>query len=168
MPLSLNYKFLLIASATSAAATTIISLALAHTLWYNYEVIPLMGRNSIASFLTSASMLSSFIITFMITKATRNAIRSQQIYPLHWHLKSQTLIDQLPRHTVHRAFILGIIGALMSGLTIYLLQFKGFTSFYFSQFVGFSIMYFVLLPTAVAVMSAYRAMGDDVMKQVKL
>lgn len=168
MPLSLNYRFLLIASVTSAAATSVINLAIAQTIWYKYELIPLLGPGSISSYLTSASMVSSFIITFLVTKATRNAIRSQQIYPLHWHLKSQTLIDQLPTHTAHRAFILGIVGAMMSGLTIYLLNFKNFTAFYYSEFAAFSIMYFVLLSSAMAVMSAYRAMGDDVLKQVKL
>ncbi|GAB3202038.1 hypothetical protein GCM10027293_26450 [Pontibacter aydingkolensis] len=152
----------------SAVATAVINLAIAQTLWYNYELIPLWGPQSIASYLTSASMLSSFMITFLVTKATRNSIRAQHIFPLHWHLKSQTLIDQLPSHTAHRAFVLGVIAALMSGLTIFLLDFKNFTSFYHSEFAAFSIVYFVLLSSSIAVMSAYRAMGDDVLKQVKL
>lgn len=168
MPLSLNYRFLLLASVISAAANSIINLALAQTLWYNHELIPLWGPQSIASFLTSASMVSSYVITFVVTKATRNALRSEQILPLRWHLKSQTLIDQLPAQTAHRAFVLGIIGALMSGLTIYLLNFKQFTSFYFYEFAAFSIVYFVLLSSSIAVMSAYRAMGDDVLKEANL
>lgn len=168
MPLSLNYRFILIVAVTSAVATAVLGLALAHTIWYNYELIPLFGRNSVSSYLTSASMIFSFIITFMVTKATRKATRSQQIFPLHWHLKSQTLIDQLPRQTTLRAFILGIVGALMSGLTIALLYFKDFSSFYFYQLAAFSTVYFVLLASAMSIMTAYRSMGDDVLKQVRL
>ena len=168
MPLSLNYKFLLIASATSAGITAVVNLAVAQALWYSHSQIPLWGQQGLASYLTSASMVSSFIITFVVTKATRKAIRTQHIYPLHWHLKSQTLIDQLPTHTAHRAFILGIVGALMAGLTIYLLNYKGFTLFYYYEFAAFSIVYFLLLASSMAVMAAYRAMGDDVLKQVKL
>ncbi|MEJ8802318.1 hypothetical protein [Pontibacter sp. H249] len=152
---------------TSAAAAATINLAIAHTIWYSYEYISLWGTNGIASYLTSGSMISSYTITFFVTKATRNAIRTQQIFPLHWHLKSQTLIDQLPTQTAHRAFILGIVGAFMSGLTIYLLDYKNIMSLYFYEYVAFSMVYFILLASAMAVMAAYRAMGDDVLKQVK-
>ena len=168
MPLSLNYKFLLTVSTVSAAATTVLSIAIAQTIWYSYEHIPLFGRNSIASFLTSASMVYCYAITFMVTKATRNAVRAQQIFPLRWHLKNQTLIDQLSSHTAHRAFILGIAGSLMSALTIYLLSLKNYHVFNYQQLAAFSVAYFVLLSSSVAVVAAYRAMGDDVLKQVKV
>ncbi|WP_299822007.1 hypothetical protein [uncultured Pontibacter sp.] len=168
MPISLNYKFLLQASVLSALATSVINLAISRTLWYNYDLIPLWGPQCIASYLTTASMVFSFGITLIVTKAARKALRTQQILPLHWHLKSQTIIDQLPVPTVHRAFILSILGALMAGLTIFLLNYKNFTAFYYYEFAAFSIVYFSMLSVAMAVMSAYRAMGDDVLKQFKV
>lgn len=164
MPLSINYRFLLVTSLLSGGITAALNLAISETIWHTYSLIPLWGPHGVAGYLTSFSIVAAFIITFMVTKISRRAIRQQYLYPLHWHLKSKTVIDQLPHKSFLRAFILSIIGGLIALLTVFLLNYKHFTAFYYDEYATFSIIYLFSFSAGFALMSAYRAMGDNVFK----
>lgn len=162
MTVSLNYKFLLIASVLATVISALLNITVSNILWNGFELVPLWGRQSVASYLYSFSFFSNFVLVWMVTKATRAAIRNKQVLPLHWHLTSKTLIDSLPLFIGARAVILALSSCLMTGLTLYLLELKGYNSFYTSEFNILSTVFFVLQSAAIAIMAIYRAMGDNV------
>ncbi|MFD2515730.1 hypothetical protein ACFSRY_17800 [Pontibacter locisalis] len=168
MALSLNYRFLLMVTAVAALISALLNMIASNVVWYGYELIPLWGRKSVTSYLYSTSIITSFILVWLVTKSTRYALRSKQILPLHWHLKSQTLIDSLPSRAVPRSFILAIASCFLTGFTLFLLDLREFYSFYSSEFFAFSTVYYILQSAAIAVMAIYRAMGDNVMHHAKV
>ena len=163
MPLSLNYRFLLFTGALLSVCAGSIGAVLTRALWNNYDIVPLWGQESIVTHLLSSSFVLGALVCWTATKATRNALRSKQVLPLHWHLKSQTVIDKLPAGTLHRAFILGLIGMLIAGITLLLFRYRRLENLPSEDFTVFFAIYCVLLSGAISVMAIYRALGDNVL-----
>ncbi|WP_439882936.1 hypothetical protein ACSX1A_07150 [Pontibacter sp. MBLB2868] len=168
MALSLNYKFLLLACLISALASAVLNTVVVNIVFSGYKLIPVWGQQSVASYLFTSSIITNFILVWVVTKSTRKALSAKHILPLHWHLKSQTLVDRLPARTAMRSFILAVASCLMTAYTLYLLGLKGFNAFYRSEFYTFNLVYFSIQSAAIAVMAIYRAMGDNVMEQYNL
>ncbi|WP_144266262.1 hypothetical protein [Pontibacter ummariensis] len=167
MPVSLNYKFLMSIGAALALVTGVLGASLVSLLWGEAELVPLWGQQSIASHLVSFSVIVGFVLGWIATKATRKALLSKKVLPLHWHLKSQTVIDQLPARTWHRSLMLGLSGALLASLTLILFEAKRLSHLPYDKFVLLFSVYAVTLSVAITVMAVYRAMGDKTVQQVK-
>ncbi|WP_137758422.1 hypothetical protein [Pontibacter sp. SGAir0037] len=80
--------------------------------------------------------------------------------PLHWHLKSKTLIDQLPVQVFPRAVFLGLAGVTMGFITIYFLKLYAVTYLHFTELMLFMLMYAGLSGFSATVVSVYRSLGD--------
>lgn len=163
-----NYRFLLLVSVITALFVALLNMLFCEILWTDGKSIPLWGQRSIASYFFSFSIITTFGLVWAVTKATRNALRARKITQLQWHLKSQTLIDRLPRQTIPRSFILAVASSLMTGYILYLLNLKGYLFFQGDRFFYFSTTYFTLQGIVIAVMAIYRAMGDNVYRKAKL
>ncbi|MFD1185924.1 hypothetical protein ACFQ2O_06880 [Pontibacter rugosus] len=133
--------------------------------WEQQNPVPLWGQQSISTDLMTFSVVSGFILTWVVTKCTRQALRQNKVLPLHWHLKSQTLIDRLPSHTFNRAFILALNSVFTSALLIQLLEWKNLNFMSHADYCILFVFYGVLLTIAVTVMSFYRALGDNFLRK---
>lgn len=163
MPISLNYKFLLRITGWLVGATAILSVLLIQILEHHEESVPLWGQNSISTDLLVFSPLLAFLIGFIATKLTHRALLSKKVLPLHWHLKSQTLIDRLPGHILHRAFMLSLAGAMVAGIILMLFRLRHIEHISYQEYLIMFLLHSVSLAGAITVMAVYRALGDKSM-----
>lgn len=160
MRISLNYKFLLQITGWLVGATAMLSVLLMLVLEHHTEVVPLWGQKSISTDLLVFSPLLAFLIGFIATKLTHRALLSKKVLPLHWHLKSQTLIDRLPGHILHRAFMLSLAGVLVAGIMLMLFRLRHIENISFQEYLIMFLLHAVSLAGAITVMAFYRALGD--------
>ena len=165
MPLSLNYRFLLQVAIAMAVITAILGLLILHVLGHHEKWVPVWGQESMATDLVSFSLAFGFILSFVVTKLTRYALRTKRVLPLHWHLKSQTLIDRLPSHIIHRAFMLALAGVLLAVILLFLIRLRNIEALTYRQYKQLFVVYAVSLATAITIMAVYRALGDRTGKQ---
>lgn len=168
MQISLNYRFLIILAGTFAIASLLFITALSHILWLPHEELPLWGQQSIAMHLFSYSILLGFLLGWFATRATRWALRSRKVLPLHWHLKSQTLIDRLPSRTFNRAFMFALAGLSIAAIMVLLLDLLQLYFIPFTDFQQLSGIYSICFSTAITIMAFYRALGDNIMRHSKV
>ncbi len=160
MRVSLNYRFLLRLGIALALLDTALCGAAAWLVFQNAIVIPLWGPESLAAFLFYNGALTGFLFGFVVTKYTQNALRTHQVLPLHWHHKSQTMIDKMPSGTFHRSFILGLCGVLFAFLTLVLLELQNRQALLFSELIILSSIQAALCGAGITAMAFYRALGD--------
>lgn len=163
MAISLNYRFLLRISAWLIFATAMLSVLLMHVTGHHAELVPLWGQKSIATDLLTFSLVFGFALSLIATKLTHSALLSKKVLPLHWHLKSQTLIDRLPGHLIHRAFMLGLAGVLISSLTLLLFRLYKIEQMPYQRYLVVFTLHGASLAGAITVMAVYRALGDYAM-----
>ena len=168
MAISLNYKFLLRISIWLTVSTAVLSVLLMQVLGHHEEMVPVWGQESMATDLLVYSPILGFIVGLVSTKLTHRALRSKRVLPLHWHLKSQTLIDRLPNHIIHRAFMLGLAGALIASILLFLFRVRKIEQVPYQDYLAIFLLHAISLAGAIVVMSVYRALGDYAMlRQVK-
>ncbi|WP_276495890.1 hypothetical protein [Pontibacter litorisediminis] len=168
MPISLNYKFLIVISSILALCSLTLNMALFHLLWLPHEQLPLWGQQSMATHLFAYSTVAGFVLGWAATRATRWALRNRRVLPLHWHLKSQTLIDRLPSRTFNRAFMFALAGFSIASILVLLLSLLQLNYVPFFEFQQLSIIYSVCLAGAITCMAVYRALGDRIMSHSKV
>jgi MFS family permease len=168
MTISLNYRFLLSIGATLMLATVLLSVLLMQVLGHHAELVPLWGQQSIATDLISFSLAFSFLLSYIATKLTRKALQKKKVLPLHWHLKSQTLIDRLPDHILHRAFMLSLAGVVIASLTLLLFRLQHVKYVPYQEYIWLFVVYASSLACAIIIMAFYRALGDGIAMRRKL
>ncbi|RIJ41652.1 hypothetical protein [Pontibacter oryzae] len=168
MQISLNYRFLIALASVLAAFSAVLNFALVQLLWAKSSYVPLWGPHSIAMHFMAFSILYGFILSWLATKATRKALQTQRVLPLHWHLKSQTVIDRLPSSTFSRSFMLGLYGAAISGIMLYLMDLKALYFLNSKEFLILSSLYAICFSVAITTMAVYRALGDRVFQKAKV
>ncbi|GAB3531836.1 hypothetical protein GCM10027443_14790 [Pontibacter brevis] len=160
MAISINYRFLFRIGGWSVLATALLSVLLMKVLEHHAEVVPVLGQKSMAIDLLTFSFALGFILNLISTKLTHIALKKRKVLPLHWHLKSQTLVDRLPQHLLHRAFMLGLAGLLVACLTLFLFRLREVEQLPYQEYLLIFSLHAVLLAGAVTVMSVYRGLGD--------
>lgn len=160
MTISLNYRFLINLSVWLVLATALLSTMYLLVLDHHAELVPLWGQTSMATDLIAFSFVVGFLLCFVATKLTHRAIKHKKVLPLHWHLKSQTLIDRLPKQLVHRSFMLGLAGVVLSCLSLLLFRLREIEQVPYEQYLLFFVVHAVSLAGGVTVMSVYRSLGD--------
>lgn len=161
MAISTNYSFLFRIGGWAILTTALLSMLLMQVLEHHADEVPLWGPYSIATDLLTFSFVLGFFLSLIATKLTHSALLAKKVLPLHWHLKSQTLIDRLPRQLVHRAFMLGLAGILMASLTLFLFRLVRVEQIPYEEYLLIFLLHAVSLAGAVTVMSVYRALGDN-------
>jgi len=164
MVISKNYRFLLRLAIAMSVATAVLGLLLLHLIGHHAQFVPLWGQESMATDLIVFSLGFGFMLSWTATKMTRQALQQKKVLPLHWHLKSQTLIDRLPAHTLHRAFMLGLAGVVLAGIMLLLIQLKHIEEMPYQEYLVLFVMHAVSLAAIVTVMAVYRALGDQIPK----
>jgi hypothetical protein len=168
MYISLNYRFLVLLAAILALASMLLNVVLSLLLWLPREELPLWGQHSVAMHLYAFSFVSGFILGWFSTRATRWALRSGKVQPLHWHLKSQTLIDRLPSRTFNRAFMFALAGFSIAAILVLLLELLELHYIPFTDFQLLSGMYCICFSVAITSMAVYRALGDSIIRHSKV
>lgn len=168
MPLSLNYRFFLTLSAILALSTGGLCFAMVQVLWPADSLVPLWGPQSMAFKLIGFSVVYGFTLGWVATRCTRWALRQHKVLPLHWHLKSQTLIDRLPARTFNRAFMLALASGTIALIMVLLLDVSHLHMLPLGKFTVVAVLYTTLLAVAVTVMAVYRALGDNVWRNVRV
>ena len=164
MPVNLNYRFLIRVAISLAMAAALAGILILEVLGHHGQSVPLWGRESMAVDLLTFSLTFGFSIGWLATKLTWQALRKKQVLPLHWHLKSQTLIDRLPANLLHRAFMLGLAGVVLAMFTLTLFHLKHTRQLPYHQYLILFILHTVSLTAVVTVMAVYRALGDRIPK----
>ncbi|MCC9135377.1 hypothetical protein [Pontibacter silvestris] len=161
MGLSSNYKFLLYLGCLFAFITCFVSGLVTFLFWGDVALVPLSGTNSSLVHHLLSSFIYGFVLSLLTTSITRRALLTKKVLPLHWHLKSQTLIDRLPSNILHRSFMLGLAGTTMAGVSIFLFDLEQVYLMPLKEFIIFKSIFAALLGAAVTVMAVYRAMVDS-------
>ncbi|WP_164891006.1 hypothetical protein [Botryobacter ruber] len=164
MLLSRNYNFLAKTSIRMGLANISFFGLVTWLLWKDTPVVPLWGVKSMATHIMFLSFACGFIFCFAATKSTRAALRTNRIRPLNWHLKSQTMIDQLPRHSLHRAFFVSLMGCFLGILVLFLFHLYQVQQLLLTEFIIFNMIYAAHFAAGAATISVYRAMGDFTIK----
>lgn len=164
----MNYRFLLRLGTGLALLNVVLNAAAAWLLFHNYEVVPLWGPASMAALLFCSGGLMGLIFGYLATRATRFALRTCRALPLHWHLKSQTLIDRMPAGTFHRSFILGLCGIFFAYLTLLLLEIQDRQALLLREFMVLLSIQAALSCAGVTAMAFYRALGDEINTKTKV
>ncbi len=168
MQFSLNYRFLLTVAGVLALFSGVISVALVLVIWPSGVYVPLWGQQSIATHLVAYSAVFGFVLGWVATKSTRRALQHSRVLPLHWHLKSQTLIDRLPAGAFNRAFILSLLGLTISLIMLLILNVQQLHLLPRTDYLVLSTVYAMLLAVAITTMSVYRALGDSFLHHSKV
>ncbi|GHA59029.1 hypothetical protein [Pontibacter akesuensis] len=168
MKISLNYKFLIGLAVKLVLASAVVCFLLVQLIWGDAVEVPLWGQRSISTDLVSYSIVSGFFTSYLVTRSTRKALDENKVLPLHWHLKSQTLIDRLPSLSLFRAFILSLTGVSTSFILILLLELSGSYFVPLAEYKLLFVTYGMLLSIAITIMAFYRALGDKVLKKSEL
>ncbi|WP_242918881.1 hypothetical protein [Pontibacter liquoris] len=168
MRMSSNYKFMLQLGGLATLLNMLLHLAVAWVLWHDKENVPLWGKASMVSFMFIGGGLAGFIVGYVVTKATRYALLKRWVFPLHWHLKSQTLIDRLPRRIFYRSFMLALSGVLFAFITLLCFKALNLTTLAAPEFLIFISLLAFLLASTVTVMAFYRALGDGTYLRSKM
>lgn len=168
MHISLNYRFLLSLAAILAVASVTLSMLLTAIMWMPYKELPLWGQQSIATHLFAYSMIAGFAIGWVATIATRRALRSRKVLPLHWHLRSQTLIDRLPSRMFNRAFMFALAGFAIASIMLLLLDLLQLYHIPYAEFQVLASVYSICFSAAITIMAVYRALGDSIMRHSNL
>lgn len=168
MQLSLNYRFLILLAGALALLALVLNLVLSHLLWLPDQTLPLWGPQSIAMHLFTFSTITGFGLGWIATMTTRWALRSGRVLPLHWHLKSQTLVDQLPSRTFSRAFMFALAGLAIGAIMIMLLDTLQLYAIPYPDFQVLSSIYSFCLSVAITSMGVYRAMSDTMMRHTRV
>lgn len=168
MPINLNYKYLVIISSIVAVGNMFANALAVWFIWEKNVSVPMWGAKGIAAYLFISSFLVGFFLCLLTTFFTRAALRSKKVLPLHWHLKNQTLIDQLPSSVFYRSFMLGILGAVMASINLLLFGQKKMQFMLFEDFLIFTLIYAATAAVAGTVICFYRSLGDGASRTVKL
>jgi hypothetical protein len=168
MPLSLNYKFLILLAGTTTLFAFLLNLAISNLLWEKGQQLPLWGQRSIATYLFAFGILTSFGVSWFASRATRWALRNGRVLPLHWHLKSQTLIDKLPSRTFNRAFMFALAGFSLAAILVLLLDTLQYYAVPYADFILLSSIFSISLTVAITSMANYRALGDTIVGHLKV
>ncbi|TPE45876.1 hypothetical protein FJM65_00585 [Pontibacter mangrovi] len=150
-----------------AVACAAISTTLVSSFWAEEADISLWGQKSMASFLFAYSAVLGFVLGWFATRLTRAAIRKGKAQPLHWHLKSQTLIDRLPDRTFSRAFMFSLAGCVIAALLVLLLHQIKLQYISVSEGLVLNVIYSMLFAAAITIMGVYRALGDNNMSRTR-
>ncbi|WP_242928124.1 hypothetical protein [Pontibacter vulgaris] len=167
MHLNINYRFILTLAPTLAFGNLLLNIIIAWLLWHNTAVVPLWGPSGIALHILTGGFIQAMVFGWVTTKLTRKALRAKQVHPLHWHLKSQTLIDRLPSRSMPRAFMLGLFGLLMTSVVLLILHWQNIQYMPLSEFISFVAILSALLVAAIVLVAIYRAMGDTIYQPLK-
>ncbi|WP_162053872.1 hypothetical protein [Pontibacter pamirensis] len=160
MAISINYRFLIRIGGWVILSTAMLCVLLLQVLEQHAEIVPLWGQKSISTDLLTFSFAFGFVLNLIATKLTHKALLAKKVLPLHWHLKSQTLIDRLPRLLLQRAFMLGLAGTLMACLTLFLFRLVHVEQVPYQEYIVIFLLHAVSLAWAITVISVYRALGD--------
>ncbi|MCJ8163574.1 hypothetical protein MKJ04_01895 [Pontibacter sp. E15-1] len=145
---------------TMTLATAVLGVLIIDLLGHHDEMVPLWGRQSMATDLLAFSLVFGGLLCCLVTRLTRKAIEKRKVVPLHWHLKSQTLIDRLPSTVLHRAFMLGLAGVLLATIMLELLNLKHVSRLPYHAYLLLFAMHAVSLAATITVMAVYRALSD--------
>ncbi|MCX2739370.1 hypothetical protein [Pontibacter anaerobius] len=168
MQISLNYRFLILLAVILAIAALFINGTLFALFWLSHDEIPLWGQQSIAIHLFAYSLATGFILGWIATRATRWALRNGKVLPLHWHLKSQTLIDRLPSKTFNRAFMFALAGVSIASIMVLLLDLLQLYYIPYADFQLLSSVFSICFSAAITIMAVYRGLGDKIMRHSKV
>jgi len=99
-----------------------LNAAIAWLLFRSRDVVPLWGDRSIAGDTIATSMILPFLTTLIVTPTARRQVRAGRVVSLGWSRATHPTLGWLPRGTLARAFVLGIVCALvLSPLTLLVL-----------------------------------------------
>ncbi len=167
MSLNLNYKLLIKICSVVALGNMVANAFAVWTIWNGKVTVPVWGANGIAAYLFISSFLTGFLLCLLTTSYTRAALRDKKVLPLHWHLKNQTLIDQLPSTAFYRSFVLAILGAIMASITLLMLSQKKTEFMLFEEFFSFTLIYAATIAVAGSVICFYRSLVDGAARTVE-
>jgi len=143
-----------------ALLNMLLNAGMAWIILHSQAAVPLWGQASIAAFMLCSGALTGLIFGYIATRATWMGLRSSQVLPLHWHLKSQTLIDRLPASTFHRSFILSLCGILFTYLILLLLEVEDRSGLLLHEFIVLISIQAALSGAGITAMAFYRALSD--------
>jgi hypothetical protein len=103
-------RYLLLEQGIGAAVFNfVLNGAIAWLLFRTQDEVPLWGQQSIAGDTIVTSLLLPLITCLIVTPMARRHVRGGRIVPLGWTRETHGALGWLPRGTVARAFVLGLL-----------------------------------------------------------
>ncbi|WP_347159206.1 hypothetical protein [Pontibacter chitinilyticus] len=167
MRISQNYSFMLSMGLINTLLNILWKTGVASLLWGEQENVRLWGPTSMAVFLIACGGITGFGLGLTVTKITRQGLRKQKVLPLHWHLKSQTLVDRLPASMLSRAFMLALCGVLFNYIILVLLEVKGKSCLQITELYLLLTVLAACEAISLTVMAFYRTLGDTIQLKSK-
>ncbi len=100
-----------------------LNAGIAWLLFRSQDVVPLWGDRSIAGDTVATSMILPFLTTLIVTPTARRQLRAGRVSPLGWTRATHPPLGWLPRGTLARAFVLGLVCAIvLAPLTLFVLM----------------------------------------------
>lgn len=133
----------------------------AWALFRSLGTVPLWGDQSIAGDTIVTSFLLPFITCLIVTRVARGAVRNGHVAPLGWTRSTHPVLRMLPRHTVLRGVLVGVVCAVTVGpMAVVAFGTAGFVSLSLWSFVALKGAYAALLGAFVTPLLALWAIAE--------
>ena len=132
-------RYLLVEQGIGAAVFNFaLNAGIAWLLFRSQDVVPLWGDRSIAGDTIATSMILPFLTTLIVTPTARRQVRAGRVAALGWSRATHPTLGWLPRGTFARAFVLGVVCAVvLSPITLLVLGLLHVADLGFGRFVLF-------------------------------
>jgi hypothetical protein len=113
-------RYLLLEQGVGAAAFNfVLNAVIAWLMFRGEEEVPLWGQQSIAGDTIGTSLLLPLLTCLIVTRIARGHMRAGRVAPLGWTRASHPALGWLPRGTLARGLVLGLVGlVVLAPLTI--------------------------------------------------
>jgi hypothetical protein len=132
-------RYLLLEQGIGAALFNfVLNGAIAWLMFRTLEEVPLWGRQSIAGDTIGTSLLLPLITCLVVTPLARRQVEAGRLAPLSWTRVSHAALGWLPRATLGRAVVLGLVCmAVLAPPTLLVLGLLHVTHLGTWQFIAF-------------------------------
>jgi len=132
-------RYLLVEQGIGAAIFNfVLNAAIAWLVFRSQDAVPLWGDRSIAGDTIATSMILPFLTTLIVTPTARRQVRTGRVVSLGWTRATHPTLGWLPRGTLARAFVLGVVCAVvLSPLTLLVLAMLHVADLGLGRFVVF-------------------------------
>src|ERR687888_395312 len=107
-------RYLLLEQGVGAAAFNfVLNAVIAWLMFRGEEEVPLWGQQSIAGDTIGTSLLLPLLTCLIVTRIARGHMRAGRVAPLGWTRASHPALGWLPRGTLARGLVLGLVGLVV-------------------------------------------------------
>jgi hypothetical protein len=159
---SSHRRYLLLEQGVGAAVFNfVINGLIAWLMFRTRDEVPLWGQQSIMADTIGTSLILPLVTCLVVTPLARRHLQAGKVSGLGWSRESRPLLGWLPRGTIARAFVLGLICMLtLSPLTLVVLAFLHVASLGMWAFVLFKAGFAALEAAAVTPVVALWAIAE--------